>query len=61
MKVRGKGNPVAVSNGEHPGTPFLHAGTFIRGKGLFQAIEHIPPAEMPDEEYPFLLSAGWIL
>jgi len=46
---------------DHPGTPFLHAGTFTRGKGLFQAIEHIPPAEMPDEEYPFLLSTGRIL
>ncbi len=46
---------------DHPGTPYLHAQSFVRGKGLFQAIEHIPPAELPDEEYPFLLSTGRIL
>ncbi|CFY06213.1 Molybdopterin oxidoreductase [Syntrophomonas zehnderi OL-4] len=46
---------------DHPGTPFLHAGKFTRGLGLFQPSEHIPPGEMPDEEYPFLLSTGRIL
>lgn len=46
---------------EHPGTPFLHVGKFARGKGFFQPAEHIPPAELPDEEYPFLLSTGRIL
>lgn len=47
---------------EHPGTPFLHAGgKFSRGLGMFKPSEHIPPGEMPDEEYPFLLSTGRIL
>ena len=46
---------------DHPGTAYLHAGQFSRGKGLFQAIDHIPPGEEPDEEYPFLLSTGRIL
>ncbi len=46
---------------EHPGTPYLHVGSFVRGKGAFQAVEHVPPAEMPDEEYPLLLSTGRIL
>jgi formate dehydrogenase alpha subunit len=46
---------------DHPGTPFLHAGKFTRGLGLFQPSEHIPPGEIPDEEYPFLLSTGRIL
>lgn len=45
----------------HPGTPFLHLDKFTRGKGLFQPAEHVPPAEMPDEDYPFLLSTGRIL
>lgn len=45
-------------NLEHPGTPVMHIGSFTRGKGLFQAIDHIPPGEMPDEEYPFLLNTG---
>lgn len=46
---------------DHPGTPVLHGTQFTRGKGLFQAIEHVPPGEMPDGEYPFLLSTGRIL
>lgn len=46
---------------DHPGTPVLHVGKFTRGLGLFQPSEHIPPGEMPDAEYPFLLSTGRIL
>lgn len=46
---------------EHPGTPILHVGKFTRGLGLFQPSEHVPPGEIPDEEYPFLLSTGRIL
>jgi len=45
----------------HPGTPYLHKGRFARGPGRFHAVEFIPPAELPDEEYPFLLSTGRIL
>lgn len=45
----------------HPGTPILHVGAFSRGKGSFQAIDHVPPGEMPDEDYPFLLSTGRVL
>jgi len=43
---------------DHPGTPVLHMGKFARGKGLFFAIDYIPPAEPVDDEYPFLLSTG---
>ncbi|MBA7601464.1 putative formate dehydrogenase [subsurface metagenome] len=43
---------------EHPGTKYLHKDRFTRGLGLFQAIEYIPPAEMPDEDYPYFLSTG---
>ncbi len=44
---------------KHPGTPILHArGRFVRGKGLFHRVDHIPPAEQPDQEYPFVLSTG---
>jgi formate dehydrogenase alpha subunit len=46
---------------DHPGTRILHTETFTRGLGLLKGIEHIPPAELPDEEYPFLLSTGRIL
>lgn len=47
-------------NKYHPGTQFLHKGRFARGKGLFHAIDFLPPAEVPDEEYPFYLSTGRI-
>lgn len=43
---------------EHPGTKFLHAGKFSRGLGKFHAVEHIPPDELPDLEYPLVLSTG---
>jgi len=44
---------------EHPGTPTLHRdGKFTRGLGMLKAIDYIPPAEVPDKEYPFVLSTG---
>jgi predicted molibdopterin-dependent oxidoreductase YjgC len=46
---------------EHPGTKFLHKDRFVRGKGLFHAIEWISPAEPTDAEYPFLLITGRVL
>ena len=44
----------------HPGTKYLHEGRFSRGLGLFHAVEYLPPAEWPDDTYPFLLSTGRI-
>ena len=46
---------------DHPGTPYLHKDTFVRGKGLFHSIEFIPPAELPDRDYPLLLTTGRVL
>ena len=46
---------------EHPGTPYLHKGRFARGLGKFHAVEFIPPRELPDDEYPFVLSTGRVL
>ena len=46
---------------EHPGTAILHKDAFTRGKGLFSAIEYTPPAEVTDEEYPYILTTGRIL
>ena len=43
---------------EHPGTKYLHKGKFTRGLGKFHGIEHKPPAEVPDDEYDFILSTG---
>ena len=46
---------------DHPGTPYLHKGTFARGKGHFHATPFIEAAELPDDDYPFLLSTGRVL
>jgi len=43
---------------DHPGTCILHTNTFVRGKGRFIPLKYIPPAEMPDEDYPLILSTG---
>jgi len=43
---------------DHPGTKFLHEGRFTRGRGLLHAIVFRPPAEVPDSEYPWVLSTG---
>ncbi|MDI6751540.1 MAG: formate dehydrogenase subunit alpha [bacterium] len=48
-------------NPAHPGTKFLHKDKFSAGKGKFQAVRYKPPAETPDEEYPFLLTTGRML
>lgn len=60
-RLEAKGIQWPCPTNEHPGTAFLHAGSFTRGKGFFQGIDHIPPGEMPDQEYPYLLSTGRIL
>jgi formate dehydrogenase (NADP+) alpha subunit len=41
---------------EHPGTSILHTMTFTRGKGRFVPLTVRPPAEMPDAEYPLILT-----
>jgi formate dehydrogenase alpha subunit len=48
-------------NAEHPGTPVLHVGKFSRGLGKFSAVEWQPAAEVPDEQYPFVLTTGRVL
>ncbi len=48
-------------NAEHPGTPFLHAGKFSRGLGKFNAVEWQPAKELPDAEYPLVLTTGRVL
>ena len=46
---------------DHPGTRILHVGKFPRGLGKFSAVEFREPAELPDEEYPFILTTGRLL
>ena len=46
---------------DHPGTPFLFANEFPRGKGKFWEVEYGTESEQPDPEYPFNLSTGRVL
>ncbi len=50
-----------VIHDEHPGTPILHVGHFTRGRGLFHAVDHLPPAELPNQDYPLVLTTGRVL
>jgi len=43
---------------DHPGTPILHTNIFVRGKGRFIPLKYIPSGEMPDENYPLILTTG---
>ncbi|EGW37378.1 formate dehydrogenase subunit alpha [Desulfosporosinus sp. OT] len=43
---------------EHPGTQYLHSGKFSRGLGKFHPVEYVSPDEMPNDEYPLVLSTG---
>jgi len=45
---------------DHPGTPtmFLQKFNTPDGLGHFKAVEFKPPAELPDNEYPYFLTTG---
>lgn len=55
-RIEGNGLQWPCPTKDHPGTMFLHGGKFSRGKGKFAALEYRPPAELPDEEYPLVLT-----
>lgn len=60
-RLRGAGLQWPCLDAEHPGTPILHVGKFARGRGLFNPVVARDPAELPDEEYPLILSTGRVL
>ena len=43
------------------GTPVMHIGSFVRGKGNFVVTEYLPTAERVGPRYPLLLTTGRIL
>src|SRR5437762_10465567 len=47
---------------DHPGTRFLYAESFPRGRGKFvPAPQTVEAAEVPDPEFPFVLNTGRLL
>ena len=59
--ARGERLQWPVPHATHPGTPILHTQQFTRGKGRFHVVEHLPPHESPDSDYPLLLTTGRVL
>ncbi len=58
--LRGPGLQYPVPERGHPGTSYLFADRFPTpdGKARFIAVEYLPPAELPDDEYPFVMNTG---
>ena len=48
---------------DHPGTPRLFEERFHHpdGRAKFHAVEYAPPAEVPDEEFPLILTSGRVV
>ncbi len=60
-RIEHEGLQTPVPHATHPGTPFLFAERFPRGRARFHALNYTPSAEPPDEEYPFILTTGRVL
>ncbi|WP_302718480.1 formate dehydrogenase subunit alpha [uncultured Senegalimassilia sp.] len=60
-EVAGAGLQWPCKGLDHPGTPIMHVGQFTRGKGAFSLAEYIPAAELPDADYPLMLTTGRVL
>jgi predicted molibdopterin-dependent oxidoreductase YjgC len=59
--IEGAGLQWPCPTKDHPGTPYLHRGKFSRGLGKFYPTPFQEAAELPDDEYPFILSTGRVL
>ena len=46
---------------DHPGTPILHTKQFTRGRGKFMPIDHVSPAEKPDDDFPMVMTTGRVI
>ena len=60
-RIEPVGLQTPVWDAQHPGTPFLFSQSFPRGRGKFHPLEYQPSAEMPDEDYPLILTTGRVL
>ena len=60
-RIEKQGLQTPVWDEHHPGTPYLFADTFPSGKGKFHPLDYVPSVEMPDDEYPLILTTGRLL
>lgn len=61
QRLEGDGLQWPCPQPDHPGTAYLHKGQFTRGRGKFNLVDYRPSMELPDEEYPFILTTGRVL
>ncbi len=59
-RLQGAGLQYPVIDAEHEGTAFLFADEFptADGKATLVPVEFLPPAELPDEAFPFIMNTG---
>ncbi len=58
-RLEGDGLQWPCPDASHPGTCVLHKdGQFTCGLGVFTPVDWTPPAEVPCDEYPLVLSTG---
>ena len=51
-------NQWPVPHKAHPGTPRLHEGEFVNGRGIFSNVHYRDPAETIDDAFPMWLTTG---
>ncbi len=47
-----------VPHKDHPGTPRLHEGEFVNGRGIFSVVHYRDPAETISDDFPVWLTTG---
>jgi formate dehydrogenase alpha subunit len=60
-RLAGDGLQWPVPTSDHPGTPFLFADTFPRGRARFHPLQYHASPERTDATYPFILTTGRVL
>lgn len=60
-RLESDGLQTPVWDENHPGTPYLFAESFPRGRGKFHPLTYQPSAELPDQDYPLILTTGRVL
>ena len=61
LRLRETGLQWPCPDRAHPGTRILHVKSFPRGRARFTPVHHRPAAELPDADYPLLLTTGRVL
>lgn len=57
-RITSKGIQWPCPTEEHPGTEVMHKDKFSKGLGTFNPVDFREPAELPDKDYPLILTTG---